>query len=132
MNITDGSANVIGGGGSARNVISGNLQSGVAISGATATGNQVLGNLIGTNGSGMSGIANGNHGVVINNAPGNIIGAVEAGNVISGNAQNGVFVFGPARPARDRRQLDWVELPGDRRDRQRRRTASGSRVPRRR
>ena len=56
VNISDGAGNVIGGGGSARNVISGNLQSGVAISGATATGNQVLGNLIGTNGSGMSGI----------------------------------------------------------------------------
>jgi len=70
----------------ARNVISGN-DSGVQIDGATASGNLVLGNFIGTNAAGDAELGNDQNGVVIVDAPDTIIGgeAAGAGNVISGN-----------------------------------------------
>ena len=77
----------------ARNVISGNLQNGVSISGAAATGNLVASNFIGTNGSGMSAIANSFNGVVIATRPATP-SAARAGNVISGNSQNGIAMLG--------------------------------------
>ena len=83
----------------ARNVISGNAGSGVAIAGAAATGNLVASNFIGTNGTGMSAISNNAHGVLINNASGNTIGTPDAGNVISGNVQNGIAILGASSSA---------------------------------
>ena len=62
IQISDSSNNVIGGAtGAARNVISGNRTRGVGISQfiGTATGNQVLGNYIGTNAGGTLAIGNG-------------------------------------------------------------------------
>ena len=95
ISISDASANIIGGvAPAARNVISGNLQNGVSISGAAATGNLIASNFIGTNGSGMSAIANAFNGVAIDNASGNTIGTPDAGNVISGNSQNGIAILG--------------------------------------
>ena len=100
ISISDASANIIGGvAPAARNVISGNLQNGVSISGAAATGNLIASNFIGTNGSGMSAIPNNVHGVVINSSSGNTIGTPDAGNVISGNGQNGIAVLGASSSA---------------------------------
>ena len=100
ISISDASANIIGGvAPAARNVISGNLQNGVSISGAAATGNLIASNFIGTNGSGMSAIANAFNGVAIDNASGNTIGTPDAGNVISGNAQNGIAILGASSSA---------------------------------
>ena len=78
-----------------RNVISGN-QNGVVIQGATATGNLVIGNYIGTNAAGTAAVANGFNGVVINLAPNNTIGGATAGarNIISGNNGDGVAITG--------------------------------------
>ena len=83
---------------SGRNVISANGQSGLQIFGSTASGNQVFGNLIGTDATGTAALGNRLDGVYINVAPGNMIGstATGAGNVISANVQVGVQVFGPA------------------------------------
>ena len=54
----------------------------------------MLGNLIGTDRSGL--VAQGNlYGIYVNGLPGNVIGAPGAGNVISGNTQVGVMLFGP-------------------------------------
>jgi len=94
IRITAGQFNIVGGGTpEARNIISGNGQSGVAIEGATSTNNVVLGNYIGLNNSGVTNIANGQYGVrVVSGARLNSVGGVNSGdgNVISGNAKSGV------------------------------------------
>src|SRR5262245_27939664 len=78
---------------SARNVISANTKSGIQIEGGSAL---VQGNLIGLSVDGVSAAGNAEHGVVVNNPTGFTIGgsAPRAGNVISGNALNGVLVLG--------------------------------------
>jgi beta-lactamase superfamily II metal-dependent hydrolase len=82
-----GSNNTIGGmAAGAGNVISGNDREGVMILDSGATGNQVQGNLIGTDVSGTADLGNSDNGVVIYGS-GNTIGGTVAGarNVISGN-----------------------------------------------
>ncbi len=78
------------------NVISGNQVIGVEIAEATATGNIVQANDIGTNDIGTVAIPNGADGIFVNNAPGNTIGgsAPNAGNLVSGNRQVGIQIFG--------------------------------------
>ena len=78
------------------NVISGNQVIGVEIAGATASSNIVQSNLIGTNQSGTAAIPNGADGIFVNDAPGNTIGgqASADGNVVSGNGQLGIQIFG--------------------------------------
>jgi CSLREA domain-containing protein len=94
------SGNIIGGTtAGARNVISGNNGNGVLIFGASATGNVVEGNYIGT--SATATVALGNHfaGVgVLNDASNSTVGgtAPGAGNVISGNGTGGVGTAGGA------------------------------------
>jgi len=104
VTLQDAPANIIGGTTTgARNVISGNEQSGILILGPSATGNQVLGNRIGTNATENGFLPNGLDGVSIGFAPGNSIGQIPTGtlgrcvdtcNLIAGNKQNGVSVFG--------------------------------------
>ena len=79
----------------ARNVISGNGGNGVWLFGSGTTGNQIQGNLIGTNASGAAAVPNSSTGVRLERAPGNDIGgtAAAAGNVISGNTGGGVLVI---------------------------------------
>ncbi|HEY6803613.1 MAG TPA: hypothetical protein VI306_08545 [Pyrinomonadaceae bacterium] len=105
--------NVIGGAAPAdRNLLSGNGNGvfdvnghGVDINGANATDNTVLGNLIGTNKDGTSALSNAHVGVKIeggasNNIVGGTTGTTPGGgctgacNVISGNGQQGVTMFG--------------------------------------
>src|SRR5207244_811911 len=57
-----------------RNVISANDKNGIFITGATATGNQVQGNFVGTDSSGARALGNAATGVWILGAPGNVIG----------------------------------------------------------
>ncbi len=79
------------------NLISGNQFVGVEIASDTASNNQVIGNLIGTDLGGTKAIPNGLDGVFINNATNNTIGgtATGAGNLISGNGSVGIQLFGP-------------------------------------
>ncbi|MDR3639531.1 MAG: MBG domain-containing protein, partial [Isosphaeraceae bacterium] len=74
------------------NVIAGNTSGGIRIEGG-ASGNAVLGNLIGTDPSGTTAIANG-YGIEINGSANNTIGGTTpvAGNVISGNTSDGIDV----------------------------------------
>ena len=99
VDIFDASNNTIGGTtGRDRNVISGNAQDGVFIDGS-ATGNLVAGNYIGTDVTGTNALGNAYSGVQIaDSASENTIGGTAAGdrNVISGNAQAGVFIDGSA------------------------------------
>lgn len=85
--------NVIGGSSAAdRNIISGNLKQGIAISGTGSTGNVVRGNYIGTNLAGTAPFPNAWSGVAVNTgAADNTVGP---GNVISGNANQGVVLNG--------------------------------------
>lgn len=86
--------NIIGGTtAAARNIISGNTQQGVAIGNADTSSNIVEGNYIGLNPTGTVAIANTFPGVnLFDGASGNLIGGIStgAGNVISGNAGQGV------------------------------------------
>ena len=77
-------------------MISGNDSAGIVLSGATATGNQVQGNYIGTTASGAAALKNGYYGIMLSSAPANTIGgaAAAAGNVISANGQSGVYITG--------------------------------------
>ncbi len=84
-----------------RNVISGNLNNGIHLIGAKTTLNVVSGNFIGTDVSGTRGIPNKGTGVLLeNNVTGNFIGDArqpgDKGNLISGNASNGVGVVNGA------------------------------------
>ena len=96
ISINGGSANIVGGMvASARNIISGNAVYGVGILQLTDSGNTVLGNYIGTDVTGTRAIRNTQSGVQIQ-AIANTIGgtAAGAGNVISGNGQQGIFLAG--------------------------------------
>lgn len=81
------SANVIGGGVSGRNVISGNLRCGVELTDAGTSGNVVAGNFIGTSSTGVSSLGNSSGIMIWNGASGNLIGGSGPtdGNVIAGN-----------------------------------------------
>ena len=79
----------------ARNVISGNTQDGVSVAGSATTGNLIQGNFIGTNSNGDAAIANGGAGVGLWTSGTTIGGTASgAGNVISGNGLDGIFVSG--------------------------------------
>ena len=89
------SANVIGGTApEARNLISGNNDSGIIITDAGTTLNLVEGNLIGTDNDGSGRLGNASGVKVSSAASGNVIGGTEAGagNVISGNLLFGVVL----------------------------------------
>jgi parallel beta-helix repeat protein len=86
--------NTIGGSAQgARNVISGNAFPGLGILNEGASGNKILGNLIGLAASGTSPLPNAT-GVVIDNAPRNVIGGstLLEQNVISGNTLYGIKI----------------------------------------
>ncbi len=92
----DGGAhdNLIGGTGDLGNVISGNGSYGVSTS-AAGSGNRLEGNYIGTDEGGTDDVPNGFTGVRLVGGEGVTVGgtAAGAGNVISGNATNGVEIF---------------------------------------
>jgi uncharacterized repeat protein (TIGR01451 family) len=75
-----------------RNVISGNDWDGVAIHGSGTMSNMVKGNFIGVAADGWVGCANGLHGVYVYGGTQN--NTVGRGNVISGNSENGVLIYG--------------------------------------
>ncbi len=82
--------------GEARNIISGNGDDGVEISGASSAGNVVQGNYIGISSNGFFAIPNGGHGVLLTAAcTQNKVGdesSVLGRNVISGNDECGVKI----------------------------------------
>lgn len=91
VSVTDAPNNQIGGtAAGARNLISGNQLTGVVVFGATATGNTIQGNFVGTDVTGNSALPNANVGILINGAPNNTIGGTiaGAGNLISGHTVN--------------------------------------------
>jgi hypothetical protein len=86
--------NLIGNSGGYRNIVSGNGANGISLD-SGATGNNVLGNYVGTNAAGTAALANGNIGLLVlsNN---NLLGYTTGlGNVLSGNGA-GLVVFNGA------------------------------------
>ncbi len=97
VNIGNAPNNIIGGTeAGARNLISGNDNFGIGISSTNATGNQILGNYIGTDAMGTVDLGNG-AGVFIDNAPNNTIGGTGAAsrNLISGSDNIGIIIQNP-------------------------------------
>ena len=97
--IADGNGNRVGGSTPGqRNIISGNLPSGIHLW-ATAS-NSIQGNYIGTTIAGTAPLANEAHGIFVEDSSFNWIGGTnrEDGNLISGNKTNGILITGtPAR-----------------------------------
>ncbi|MGO9469517.1 MAG: beta strand repeat-containing protein [Isosphaeraceae bacterium] len=93
--------NTIGGSTSAAgNTISGNHGDGIDIT-DLGSSDLIDGNEIGLNMAGTAAVANGGSGIVISDATHNTIGGLTAGkrNLISGNGELGVYVFGPGTTA---------------------------------
>jgi len=89
------SGNTIGGMAAGEgNVISGNAQSGVYVTGTNAFGNLIMGNTIGLAADGMTAVGNGRHGVCLYGASSNTVGGLSpaAGNFIAYNTWSGVCV----------------------------------------
>ncbi|MDX1430905.1 MAG: cadherin-like domain-containing protein, partial [Gammaproteobacteria bacterium] len=98
VRIVDASGNFVGGAGAGEgNVIADSSFAGVVIHGSFATGNEVLGNMIGTNLGGVADYGNDGDGVVISGgASNNTIGGSVPGarNVIVGSGFSGVYITG--------------------------------------
>jgi parallel beta-helix repeat protein len=85
------------------NLVSGNHGTGIAATGSSASGNVVAGNHVGTDASGSYSIANWADGILLTNAPNNIVGGttgVTPGgactgdcNLTSGNGANGIGIW---------------------------------------
>ena len=89
----ESSDNVIGGFGAAGNLISGNYLDGIYFfTDTTTTGNVIAGNIVGVNLAGTNALPNSSAGVEVYD--GVTIGVAGAGNVISGNAGDGVDLDG--------------------------------------
>ena len=80
------------------NLISGNSLDGLSLYNNGASGNAIFGNRIGTDATGKNSLSNRVAGIYISGAVGNQIGGTNAGsgNLISGNAQDGVYLTGGA------------------------------------
>ena len=78
------------------NVISGNTGWGIMLQQSTASGNKIVGNVIGTSADGSTALPNGSGGVWVLDAPNTTIGGsgVGAGNSIGGNGGSGIVVEG--------------------------------------
>jgi CSLREA domain-containing protein len=97
VDLGSASNNLIGGTTvAARNIISGNDQEGIAISGGDAVGNRIEGNFIGTIFDGTSSLSNTHFGIIINSGSENVIGGLSngAGNLIAFNIFGGIAISG--------------------------------------
>jgi hypothetical protein len=91
----NGGGNTVGGSTpAARNIISGNLRSGIQVDAGMS--NNIMGNFIGTDITGSADLGNAEYGVVISGTRYNGIGGVAAGegNLISGNDGGGILLSG--------------------------------------
>ena len=81
----------------ARNVISGNIFTGIILAQASAAGTTVQANYIGVDATGSEALPNELDGILITASPGVLIGGdqPEMRNVISGNAEDGLDIRGP-------------------------------------
>jgi parallel beta-helix repeat protein/predicted outer membrane repeat protein len=93
-----GGGNLVGGSApGAGNLISGNLGDGVLLGSTAGSGNVIQGNLIGTNAAGTAALGNQGNGIDVLGGDATLIGGPSPGqgNVISGNAADGIFDNSP-------------------------------------
>ncbi len=94
--ITGGAQNNIIGGTTAsdRNIISGNLVNGIELRDTNTSGNQIIGNYIGTDVTGTGALGNSQNGILINGSNNNQIGGTgtNEGNVIVNNGVAGINI----------------------------------------
>ena len=89
VTVCNGSNTVIGGSeAGAGNLISGNSDEGIVISGQNAGGTTIEGNIVGAAANGSSSLANGHPGIEIENTSENTV----EGNTVAYNVDHGVFV----------------------------------------
>ncbi len=94
VTINSAISNIVGGQlAASRNIISGNSSFGIQILAGAAV-NQILANFIGADANGHAAVPNQLSGVEIADSSSNIIGNPGAGNLISGNAQDGIYLLG--------------------------------------
>ena len=87
--------NLVGGAGLAGNLISGNTNLGIQLQDSGTTGNQVLGNVIGTDPTGTTSLGNWSGVGIGGGAQNNVIGGTGSGrNLISGNTHTGMVIEG--------------------------------------
>ena len=93
-----GDVTVGGAGAGLGNIVSGNAGIGILLSGAATTRNVIAGNLVGTNAEGTAAIGNDDGIVVAALASDNTLGgnSTPAGNLVSGNRNDGVVIQGGA------------------------------------
>lgn len=93
VELVNASGNVIGGeSATERNIISSNRKSGIHLN--SSNGNVIDGNYIGTNADGTLDFGNHSSGIRLKNGSSNNIIGKDAGNVISGNDVDGVYITG--------------------------------------
>ena len=93
--VNGASANTVGGAAAGLgNVISGNAHDGVHVANAGTDDNRILGNLVGTGGSGTSALGNGHGGVYVGDGAARTVigGTLDEGNTIAGNARTGIIL----------------------------------------
>ncbi len=98
LQIIDSANNRIGGtNANEGNLISGNSRTGIEIFGGGATNNIVIATIVGLNAPGTAALANSSGGILISNAPNNIVGGVVAAarNFIAGNSSENIRVTLP-------------------------------------
>ncbi|MEE9321792.1 MAG: cadherin domain-containing protein [Granulosicoccus sp.] len=105
-----GNTQIGGAGVGARNIISGNGDSGIEI--VDSDGSVIEGNRIGTDASGLVAVENSDDGIRLNNASNTIIGRSTAtGNLISGNSDSGIVITGTS--ANNRIQGNMIGTTAD-------------------
>lgn len=116
LQIIDSANNRIGGTNvNEGNLISGNSRTGIEIFGGGSTNNVVIATIVGLNASGTGALANGSDGgIVISNAPNNIIGGSTAAerNVIAGNTGDNLRLL-QAGAANNQIRGNWIGLRAD-------------------
>ncbi len=94
--ISDGAEeNVLGGDAEgARNLVSGNVETGIQIQNSGTVSNRILGNYVGTDATGLAPLGNADGIGIIDGAKNNIVGGATEGarNIVSGNANRGVVI----------------------------------------
>ena len=98
VQVSDGCRNQVGGVETGRgNLISGNRTGGVSITGANATDNILLANLIGVDATGGQSLQNAGDGIIVSDgAVGTVVGGASgsAGNTVAGNTGHGIHLSG--------------------------------------
>ncbi len=96
--IDGAAANVFGGSGTAANFVTGDGQTDISLVGAGSSNNVIDGNLVGTDITGGLALAAAPYGIMVDNAPNNLIGGSSPGegNTVDGHSAIGIDIANPS------------------------------------